>query len=86
MTYSYRFIFNALQDAILDKRSVTITYKNFQNNATKRDIFPLRFKMIERTKSFYDRLCIIAYCNLRKEERTFAIYRISYLTSNSSEN
>ena len=49
MTYSYRFIFNALQDAILDKRSVTITYKNFQNHSTKRNIFPLRFKMIERT-------------------------------------
>ncbi len=35
--------------------------------------------MIERTTNFYDRLCIKAYCNLRKENRIFAIYRIEKL-------
>ena len=71
--------FNELQDAILRNKSVEIKYKNFQNQYSERVIKPISFEMIERTTNFYDRLCIKAYCNLRKENRIFAIYRIEKL-------
>ena len=35
--------------------------------------------MVERKTNFYDRLCIKAYWNLKKEDRVFAIYRIQKL-------
>ena len=35
--------------------------------------------MIKRKKIFYNQLCIKAYCNLRKENRIFAIFRIQKL-------
>jgi len=71
--------FNKLQEAIIKKKSVEIKYKNFQNQHSKRVIKPKSFEMIERTNNFYDRLCLKAYCNLRKEDRVFAIYRIEKL-------
>ena len=68
--------FNLLQDAIIEKKSVEIKYKNYQGDYSERVIKPIKFEMIERKTNFYDRLCIKAYCNLKKEDRIFAIYRI----------
>ena len=77
MSKEYREIFNLLQDAIISRSVVSIDYNDYKDNKTTRNIMPLRFEMIERKSNFYDRLCLKAFCNLRKEERTFAIYRIS---------
>ena len=76
MQNEYTSNFNKLQDAILDNRSVKISYTNRMNLPSIRTIKPIRFEMVERRKSFYDRLCVKAFCNLRNEERSFAIYRI----------
>ena len=76
MKNEYTRNFNKLQDAILDNRSVKISYTNRMNLPSIRTIKPIRFEMVERRKSFYDRLCVKAFCNLRNEERSFAIYRI----------
>ena len=76
MQNEYTHNFNKLQDAILDNRSVKISYTNRMNLPSIRTIKPIRFEMVERRKSFYDRLCVKAFCNLRNEERSFAIYRI----------
>ena len=72
MSKEYREIFNLLQDAIISRSVVSIEYKDYKDNKTTRNIMPLRFEMIERKSNFYDRLCLKAFCNLRKEERTFA--------------
>ena len=77
MSKEYREIFNLLQDAIISRSVVSIEYKDYKDNKTTRNIMPIRFEMIERKSNFYDRLCLKAFCNLRKEERTFAVYRIS---------
>ena len=77
MSKEYREIFNLLQDAIISKSVVTIDYNDYKDNKTTRSIMPLRFEMIERKSNFYDRLCLKAFCNLRKDERVFAVYRIS---------
>ena len=77
MSKEYREIFNLLQDAIISRSVVSIEYNDYKDNKTTRNIMPLRFEMIERKSNFYDRLCLKAFCNLRKEERTFAVYRIS---------
>ena len=76
MQNEYTRNFNKLQDAILDNRSVKISYTNRMNLPSIRTIKPIRFELVERRKSFYDRLCVKAFCNLRNEERSFAIYRI----------
>ena len=76
MQNEYTRNFNKLQDAIIDNRSVKISYTNRMNLPSIRTIKPIRFEMVERRKSFYDRLCVKAFCNLRNEERSFAIYRI----------
>ena len=73
MPSEYTNNFNKLQDAIIEKKSVEIAYKNYQNQYSERIIKPIKFEMIEGKKNFYDRLCIKAYCNLRKEDRVFAI-------------
>ena len=77
MSKKYREIFNLLQDAIISRSVVTIEYNDYKDNKTTRSIMPLRFEMIERKSNFYDRLCLKAFCNLRKDERVFAVYRIS---------
>ena len=77
MSKEYREIFNLLQDAIISRSVVTIEYNDYKDNKTRRSIMPLRFEMIERKSNFYDRLCLKAFCNLRKDERIFAVYRIS---------
>ena len=77
MSKEYREIFNLLQDAIISRSVVTIEYNDYKDNKTTRSIMPLRFEMIERKSNFYDRLCLKAFCNLRKDERIFAVYRIS---------
>lgn len=79
MPKEYTDNFNKLQDAITRKKSVEIKYKNYQDQYSERIIKPIKFEMIERKKNFYDRLCIKAYCCLRKEDRIFAIYRIKKL-------
>lgn len=77
MSKEYREIFNLLQDAIISRSVVTIEYNDYKDNKTTRSIMPLRFEMIERKSNFYDRLCLRAFCNLRKDERIFAVYRVS---------
>ena len=77
MSKEYREIFNLLQDAIISRSVVTIEYNDYKDNKTTRSIMPIRFEMIERKSNFYDRLCLKAFCNLRKDERIFAVYRIS---------
>ena len=77
MSKEYREIFNLLQDAIISRSVVTIEYNDYKDNKTTRGIMPLRFEMIERKSNFYDRLYLKAFCNLRKDERVFAVYRIS---------
>ena len=73
MPSEYTNNFNKLQDAIIENKSAEIAYKNYQNQYSERIIKPIKFEMIEEKKNFYDRLCIKAYCNLRKEDRVFAI-------------
>ena len=77
MSKEYREIFNLLQDAIISRSVVTIDYNDYKDNKTTRSIMPIRFEMIERKSNFYDKLCLRAFCNLRKDERIFAVYRIS---------
>tara|TARA_B110000027_G_C16029256_1_gene260011 strand:+ start:624 stop:881 length:258 start_codon:yes stop_codon:yes gene_type:complete len=79
MLSEYTNNFNQLQEAIIKNQSVEIIYKNYQDQYSERVIEPIKFEMIERKKNFYDRLCIIAYCNLRKENRIFAVFRIQKL-------
>ena len=79
MPSEYTDNFNKLQEAIIENKSVEIKYKNYQNQNSERIIKPIKFEMIERKTNFYDRLCIKAFCNLRKEDRVFAIYRIQKL-------
>ena len=79
MPTEYTDNFNKLQEAIIENKSVEIKYKNYQNQNSERIIKPIKFEMIERKTNFYDRLCIKAFCNLRKEDRVFAIYRIQKL-------
>ena len=79
MPSEYTDNFNKLQEAIIENKSVEIEYKNSQDQFSERVIKPIKFEMIERKTNFYDRLCIKAFCNLRKEDRVFAIYRIQKL-------
>ena len=79
MPTEYTDNFNKLQEAIIENKSVEIKYKNYQNQNSERIIKPIKFEMIETKTNFYDRLCIKAFCNLRKEDRVFAIYRIQKL-------
>ena len=79
MPSEYTDNFNLLQEAIIENKSVEIEYKNYQDQFSERVIKPIKFEMIERKTNFYDRLCIKAFCNLRKEDRVFAIYRIQKL-------
>ena len=79
MPSEYTDNFNKLQEAIIENKSVEIKYKNSQDQFSERVIKPIKFEMIERKTNFYDRLCIKAFCNLRKEDRVFAIYRIQKL-------
>ena len=79
MPSEYTDNFNKLQEAIIENKSVEIEYKNYQDQNSERIIKPIKFEMIERKTNFYDRLCIKAFCNLRKEDRVFAIYRIQKL-------
>ena len=79
MPSEYTDNFNKLQEAIIENKSVEIKYKNSQDQFSERVIKPIKFEMIERKTNFYDRLCIKAFCNLRKEDRVFAIYRVQKL-------
>ena len=79
MPSEYTDNFNKLQEAIIENKSVEIKYKNYQDQFSERVIKPIKFEMIERKTNFYDRLCIKAFCNLRKEDRVFAIYRVQKL-------
>ena len=79
MPSEYTDNFNKLQEAIIENKSVEIKYKNSQDQNSERIIKPIKFEMIERKTNFYDRLCIKAFCNLRMEDRVFAIYRIQKL-------
>ena len=79
MPSEYTDNFNKLQEAIIENKSVEIKYKNSQDQNSERVIKPIKFEMIERKTNFYDRLCIKAFCNLRNEDRVFAIYRIQKL-------
>ena len=79
MPSEYTDNFNILQEAIIENKSVEIKYKNYQDQFSERVIKPIKFEMIERKTNFYNRLCIKAFCNLRKEDRVFAIYRIQKL-------
>ena len=79
MPSEYTDNFNKLQEAIIENKSVEIEYKNSQDQFSERVIKPIKFEMIETKTNFYDRLCIKAFCNLRKEDRVFAIYRIQKL-------
>ena len=79
MPTEYTDNFNKLQEAIIENKSVEIKYKNSQDQNSERIIKPIKFEMIERKTNFYDRLCIKAFCNLRMEDRVFAIYRIQKL-------
>ena len=79
---SFPGIFEALQDAILQNRSVSIKYRKYRGTITTRTIDPKRFVLVERSSSKYHRICISAFCHLRQEDRTFAVYRIEKLTNN----
>ena len=84
MSKEYREIFNLLQDAIISRSVVTIDYNDYKDNKTTRSIMPLRFEMIERKSNFYDRLCLKAFCNLKKMKE-FLLY-IEYLQLSLSKN
>ena len=79
MPNEYTNNFNQIQDAIIDNKHIKITYKDYHEQSSTRVIKPIRFEMVERKSNFYDRLCIKGYCNLRKEDRVFAIFRIKDL-------
>ena len=51
MQNEYTRNFNKLQDAILDNRSVKISYTNRMNLPSIRTIKPIKFEMVERRKS-----------------------------------
>ena len=62
MRNEYTDNFNKLQDAILENKSVKISYINHKNLPSIRTIKPIRFEMVERRKSFlkcYDQELIL---------------------------
>ena len=79
---SFSDIFDALQDAILQNSSVSIKYTKYAGTRTTRTIDPKRFVLVERRRSKYHRICVNAFCHLRQDDRTFAVYRIEELTNN----
>ena len=79
---SFPGIFEALQDAILQNSSVSIKYRKYTGTMTTRTIDPKRFVLVERHSSKYHRICVSAFCHLRQDDRTFAVYRIEKLTNN----
>jgi len=80
---SFPGIFEALQDAILQNRSVSIKYRKYTGTRTTRTIDPKRFVLVERPSSKYHRICVSAFCHLRQDDRTFAVYRIEKVTSSN---
>ncbi|HEX5670932.1 MAG TPA: WYL domain-containing protein, partial [Sulfuricurvum sp.] len=59
-----------IKKAILSRASIQFSYKNFDGEASKREIDPHEIIMVKNTR------CVRGYCHLRKEDRSFAIKRI----------
>lgn len=77
-------VFELIMEAILKGKSVEIEYQKNKfkdSEITKRKITPKKFILVERRTNYFHRLCVKAYCHLRKEERVFAVYRIKNLKS-----
>ncbi len=66
--------FDALKDAILDKRVITLTYCGANGETTRRSVKP--FKLIFKDKNWY----LQAYCCSAKGYRLFKINRIQDIT------
>lgn len=66
-------------DAIENRRKLEMSYKDANGKKTKRIIIPKRLIELETTHMGQDSLCIDAYCELRKEDRNFAVRRITGL-------
>lgn len=66
--------FDTLKQAILSGRSLRITYVNAQAQESEREVFPL--KLVFKSKAWY----LQAYCQDKKDYRTFKINRINHIT------
>ena len=76
---TYDAVFACLMDAIIENSSVEIEYTNQRNETIVRTIHPKRFELIKRFYKRMSRLCISAYCEIKQEERVFALMRINEL-------
>ena len=73
--YGKRLI--TLEQAINTRRSVRFHYVRADGQKTTRTIDPAEFKTVDWKVRPGDTLCVVGYCHLRKENRTFAIKRMS---------
>ena len=79
---SFSDIYDALQDAMRRKNSVSIKYKKLESTWTTRTINPKRFVVLpERQRTKYDHIGVNAFCHHRKDYRIFSVGRIYELTN-----
>ena len=64
---NYYSIRQAIDEAIKNKKTVTICYRDYSKNITERAITPSGWEGFDK---------VIAYCHLRKDERHFRIQNI----------
>jgi len=73
--YGKRLI--SLEQAINTRRSVRFNYVRADGQKTTRTIDPTEFKTVDWKVRAGNTLCVVGYCHLRKENRIFAIKRMS---------
>lgn len=64
---------NLLRSAMEQGAAVSFRYTDAYGKKTRRTIEPSDFETVEHT------LCVVGYCRLRQEQRTFAVRRMSQL-------
>jgi len=62
---------SVLQQALADSGAVSFNYTSREGEHTSRTVTPLAFSMVGKT------LCLRAFCQLRRAERTFAVKRMA---------
>jgi predicted DNA-binding transcriptional regulator YafY len=81
---SFSDIYDALEDAMRRNSSVSIKYKKLESTWTTRTINPKKFVVLpERQRTKYGLIGVNAFCHHRQDDRTFAVYRIVKLTTQS---
>ena len=84
-SHNKEVLIKAIKEAINNNQNIQFNYQKSTTFSTgevsKRTIKPMEFERIGISES----LCIKGYCYMRKDERVFAIDRISNLVINPSK-